>query len=200
MDSDAFYGPGPRRLQDRFDTRRLADRLVEVSVGDHFTPAYRKMVERAPFFWLATADADGWPEVSYKGGVPGFVRVLDDDRTVAFPSYDGNGMYRSLGNLLDEARVGLLFCDFDRPKRLRVRGVATVRDEPEALASFPGAELVVEVRAEQVFFNCPRYLHRMTVVELSEYAPSEAHTPPAPEWKEREDLRPYLPAPRGPSA
>src|SRR5919109_790175 len=111
MASTPFYTECHRALQDRFDTRRLADRLIEVTVHDHFPEAYRKIVGRAPFFWLATADADGWPDVSYKGGTPGFVRVLDDERTVAFPSYDGNGMYRSLGNIATNPKVGLLFID-----------------------------------------------------------------------------------------
>jgi predicted pyridoxine 5'-phosphate oxidase superfamily flavin-nucleotide-binding protein len=193
MSDQGFYTAGHRALQDRFDTRRLADRLVEVTVSDHFTDAYRKMVSRAPFFWLATADADGWPDVSYKGGRPGFVRVLDDDRTVAFPSYDGNGMYRSMGNIVSNPKVGLLLIDFDRPKRLRVKGTAALHQDVELLAAWPGAELVVIVAVEKVFFNCPRYVHRMAVQELSEFAPGDAHDPPEPEWKSLPDFQPYLP-------
>ncbi len=188
-----FYTEGHRALQDRFDTRRLADRLEDVMVSDTFSVPLQRMVGRAPFLWLATADAEGWPDVSYKGGQPGFARVLDDGRTLAFPSYDGNGMYRSMGNIAANARVGLLFIDFEKPKRLRVKGLATLRHEPEILAGWPGSELVVEVAAEQVFFNCPRYVHRMDMAELSEFAPGEDHEPPEPEWKELDDYKPYLP-------
>ena len=194
MASSPFYTEGHRALQDRFGTRRLADRLTEVTVHDHFPVAYRKMVGRAPFFWLASADEDGWPDVSYKGGAPGFVRVLDDERTVAFPSYDGNGMYRSLGNIAANPRVGLLFIDFERPKRLRVKGTATLRDDPDLLEAWPGAELVVTVEADKVFFNCPRYVHKLAVTELSEFAPTDDHQPPEPEWKELPDFKPYLPS------
>lgn len=190
---DSFYTDAHRALQDRFDTRRLADRLQDVIVSDHFSEPYRRIVERAPFFWIATADQSGWPEVSYKGGQPGFVRVLPDERTIAFPAYDGNGMFRSLGNLVDNPRVGLLFIDFEKPKRLRVRGIASVLEDAASLATFPGAQLVVQVVTEQVFFNCPRYVHEMHMVELSSFAPCEGYEPPEPEWKARPDFKPYLP-------
>jgi predicted pyridoxine 5'-phosphate oxidase superfamily flavin-nucleotide-binding protein len=85
MESD-FYQPGHRQLQDRFDTRRLADRLTEITVSDTFSDHHRSLIEAAPFLWLATADADGWPDVSYKGGVRGFCRVLDDTTLWASPA------------------------------------------------------------------------------------------------------------------
>ena len=190
---DEFYTEGHRSLQDQFDTRRLADRLIEVTVHDTFTANDKRFVETAPFFWLATADDEGWPDVSYKGGRPGFARILDDERTLAFPSYDGNGMYRSLGNIAANPRVGLLFVDFERSKRLRVKGTARLHRDDAMLRAFPGAELVVTVAADKVFFNCPRYVHRMTVEHLSEFAPSGDHAPPEPEWKQRPEYRPFLP-------
>lgn len=189
---DDFYRPGHRSLQDRFDSRRLADRLGEVALSSTIQDRDRELMEAAPFLWLATADADGWPDVSYKGGRPGFVRVLDETR-VAFPSYDGNGMYRSLGNIVDNPRVGLLFCDFDKPWRVRVKGMARLIDDDEALAMWPGAELAVEVTAETVFPNCSRYLHKISVEEISPNAPAEGHQPPEAEWKSREMFRGYLP-------
>jgi predicted pyridoxine 5'-phosphate oxidase superfamily flavin-nucleotide-binding protein len=164
-----------------------------VTVHDTFTANDRRLVETAPFFWLATADDDGWPDVSYKGGRPGFARVLDDDRTLAFPSYDGNGMYRSMGNIAANSRVGLLFVDFEHSKRLRVKGTAKLHRDEAMLAGWPGAELVVTVAAVKVFFNCPRYVHRMTVEEISVFAPGDDHVPPAPDWKQRPEFKPYLP-------
>ncbi len=190
-----FYQPGHRALQDRFDSRRLADRLTEVTVSEVFTEHHRKVIADAPFFFLATADADGWPDVSYKGGVRGFVRVLDDT-TLAFPSYDGNGMYRSMGNIADNPKVGLLFVDFEQSRRIRVKGLAVLVDDAAALADWPGAELVVKVTLDRAFVNCPRYVHKMSVETLSEYAPCEGHTPPEPEWKERADFKPYMPGAR----
>src|ERR671925_166340 len=157
------YHDGSRRLQDRFDTRRLADRLDEKFLSRPVIDAEdRAFIERMDMFFLATADAEGRPQCSYKGGDPGFVRVLDD-RTLAFPSYDGNGMYLSLGNLRANPHVGLLFIDFlaRRPSRLRVNGIASIDEEDPLLDEYAGAQLVVRVRTVQVFPNCPRYIHRM---------------------------------------
>ena len=141
-----------------------------------FTPEDRALIERARMFFLATANAQGQPDCSYKGGLPGFVRVVDD-RTLAFPDYNGNGMYRSLGNVLVNPRVGLLFIDFEHPQRLRINGEATVHDTDPLLAEFEGAQLIVRVRATRIFPNCPRYVHEMRLVKHSVYAPCAApHT------------------------
>ncbi len=187
-----MYHRGARELQERFDSRRIADRLEQVTVHDTFTDGDREFIERCSMFFLATADADGYPDCSYKGGLPGFVHVVDD-RTLAFPSYDGNGMFRSLGNTLVNPHVGLLFIDFEHPNRMRVSGVASLHDDPQLLEGFDGAQLVVQVRAERVFPNCPRYIHRMQLVEHSVFAPRPGHVPPVPEWKEMDVFRDYLP-------
>ena len=187
-----MYHDGSRRLQDRFATRRLADRLVEVLTRSVFTEEDRAFIQSRPLFFLATADAEGRPECSYKGGPPGFVRVLDP-QTLAFPSYDGNGMFKSLGNLLVNPQVGMLFIDFENPKRLRVNGRATVREDDPLLTQFLGAQVIVRVRPEAIFPNCPRYIHKMQIVAQSPYAPCEGHTPPVPKWKQRPEFREVLP-------
>ena len=187
-----MYHPGARDLQDRFDSRRIADRLEQVTVHDTFTDDDRSFIERCSMFFLATADTDGRPDCSYKGGLPGFVHVLDE-RTLAFPSYDGNGMFRSLGNTVVNPNVGMLFIDFEHPNRMRVSGVASLHDDETLLEAFDGAQLVVQVRAERIFPNCPRYIHRMQLVEHSVYAPAPGHVPPTPEWKEMDVFRGYLP-------
>jgi predicted pyridoxine 5'-phosphate oxidase superfamily flavin-nucleotide-binding protein len=190
------YNDGARRLQDRFDTRRLADRLDERFVQRPvIEPDDRAFIEQRDMFFLATADADGRPQCSYKGGDPGFVRVLDE-HTVAFPNYDGNGMYLSMGNLLVNPHVGMLFIDFtaERPSRLRLNGVASV-DENDPLASaWPGAQFVVRVKAQQIFPNCPRYIHRMALVERSRFVPREETEVPVPDWKRTSWACDVLPA------
>lgn len=191
--SRSIYHDGSRDLQDRFDSRRIADRLEEVTVHSEFSEDDKAFVERSPMFFLSTADADGWPDCSYKGGMPGFVRVVDPT-TLAFPSYDGNGMFRSLGNVLVNPRVGMLFIDFERPNRMRVKGTATLHDDDELLEAFDRAQLIVRVKAEAIFPNCPRYIHRMQLVEHSTYAPREGHVPPVPDWKKMEVFRDYLPS------
>ncbi len=198
MNDSTLYHEGSRQLQDQFQTRRLADRLEEVIAHAVFTDADRAFIESRPMFFLATADAEGRPDCSYKGGRPGFVRVIGPG-TLAFPSYDGNGMFKSLGNLLVNPHVGLLFVDFENPKRLRVNGRATVREDDPLLAEFIGAQLIVRVEVATAFPNCPRYIHKMQLVEESTYAPCEGHTPPVPEWKTRPVFREVLP-PTDPAA
>jgi uncharacterized protein len=187
-----MYHEGSRSLQDRFDSRRIADRLVEVLHRTRFSDEDREFIHARAMFFLATADADGWPDCSHKGGKPGFVRVIAED-TLAFPSYDGNGMFKSLGNVLRNPKVGLLFMDFEKPKRLRVNGVASIDFDDPLRESFAGAQLVVRVKAEHIFPNCPRYIHRMTLEEISVYAPTPGHEPPVPGWKQMEAFRDYLP-------
>lgn len=186
------YHAGSRQLQDRFNCRRIADRLEQVTAHTTFTDHDRAFIESCPMFFLATANQEGWPDCSYKGGMPGFVRVLDEC-TLAFPDYDGNGMFRSLGNISINPHVGLLFLDFEKPRRLRVNGIATLHVDDPLLSEFPGAQLIVRVHAERIFPNCPRYIHKMRFVEYSVYAPTHDQTPPEPEWKQMEEFRDALP-------
>ena len=189
-----FYNDGNRRLQDAFETRRLADRLESVTLRDTIDADDRAFIESMDMFFLATADDHGRPDCSYKGGEPGFVRVLDE-HTIAFPSYDGNGMFKSFGNVLVNPEVGLLFISFERQKRLRLNGTASIDPDDPLLGTWPGAMLVVRVRAREVFPNCPRYIHRMQLVERSRYVPVAGEDAPVPEWKTREWARDVLPTP-----
>ena len=191
-----LYHEASRRLQDRYDTRRLADRLEERYFDDAIIgPSDREFIERMDMFFLATADAEGRPQCSYKGGAPGFVRVLDE-RTIAFPNYDGNGMYLSAGNMAVNPHVGLLFIDFcaARPSRLRLNGVASIHEQDELLDSYPEAQFVMRVRTTQVFPNCPRYIHRMALVERSRFVPVGGQETPVPDWKRTEWACDVLPA------
>jgi predicted pyridoxine 5'-phosphate oxidase superfamily flavin-nucleotide-binding protein len=190
-----LYHQGSRQLQDQFDSRRIADRLDQRTLHVSFTEGDRAFIERSPMFFLATADAEGRPDCSYKGGLPGFARVVNDN-TLAFPDYDGNGMFKSLGNMLVNPHVGMLFIDFEHPDRMRVNGTATLHDDDPLLAEYPGALLIIRVQAEQIFPNCPRYIHKMQMVSHSIYAPRHDYTPPEPEWKQMEEFRDALPSPR----
>ena len=189
-----MYHHGARQLQDRFDTRRLADRLEQAKVHDAITGEDRAFIERMDMFFLATADAEGRPQCSYKGGDPGFVAVVDE-RTVAFPNYDGNGMYLSLGNVRINPHVGLLFIDFcgHPPRRVRLNGDASVETDDPLLARYPGAQCVVRVRVAEVFPNCPRYIHAMRPVERSPFVPRPDRETPVPDWKRAGWARDVLP-------
>jgi predicted pyridoxine 5'-phosphate oxidase superfamily flavin-nucleotide-binding protein len=187
-----IYHEQSRALQERFDSRRIADRLAEVLLRREFSEEDRAFIGRQSFFFLATADADGRPDCSYKGGAPGFVRVVAAN-TLAFPNYDGNGMFRSLGNIVANPAVGLLFIDFERGNRLRVNGRAALDLEDELKGEWPGAQAVVRVRAEHIFPNCPRYIPRMQLLEASPYVPEAGRAAPVPGWKRNAAFRDYLP-------
>jgi predicted pyridoxine 5'-phosphate oxidase superfamily flavin-nucleotide-binding protein len=187
-----MYNDDHRHWQDRFDTRRIADRIDELLVSETIDDHARRFIESRDMFFLATCDAEGWPQCSYKGGEPGFVRVLDD-RTVAFPVYDGNGMFLSLGNIRMQPRVGMLFVDFEQPNRLRLNGIATVDEADPLVELFAGALLVVRVEATHVFPNCGRYIHNMRLVERSKFVPRAETATPVPDWKRMTWAQGYLP-------
>lgn len=190
-DDVSRYHAAQRSFQDRFDTRRLADRLAE-STRTVIGPAHKAFIERRDMFFLATTDSEGAPQCSYKGGEPGFVRVLDDT-TLAFPSYDGNGMYLSVGNVVVNPHVALLFVDFEGGSRLRLNGVASTDEGDPLVATYPGAQFVVRVRAQQVFANCRRYVHHYQLVQRSPFVPTGAEAPPVPDWKRDEWFAGTLP-------
>jgi predicted pyridoxine 5'-phosphate oxidase superfamily flavin-nucleotide-binding protein len=185
------YHDGNRYFQDRFDSRRLADRFAE-RTSHAFDDTTRQFIERANMFFQATCDHRGIPTCSYKGGDRGFVRVIDD-HWLAFPNYDGNGQYLSMGNLRKNPNLGLLFIDFENPGRVRVQGEAEIRENDELLPSYPGAQFIVRVHANEVYRNCPRYIHHYSFEQASEYVPIANQEPPTPGWKTNPELNPYLP-------
>ena len=176
-----FYTPAQRKLQDLFKTRALADRLAAI-VSPTLADDQVAFIESRDMFFLATTDAEGFPTSSYKGGAPGFVRALSPG-TLAFPSYDGNGMFMSLGNIADLGKVGLLFIDFETPQRLRVSGTAKLLLDGPLLVSYPGANAVVEVTITGIWANCPRYVHKMQRVEPAPHVPGTDGSAPFALWK-----------------
>jgi len=188
-----LFGASHRRLQRQFDTERLADRIEQRLFREQVADEDRAFIERAELFFLATADAAGRPNCSYKGGDPGFVRVIDP-LTLVFPNYDGNGMYISMGNTIENPHVGLLFIDFENQKRLRVNGVAQLAAASSVVPPYPEAQFVVKVSVRQVFPNCPRYIHRMQRIEPSKYVPRPAARTPVPGWKRMDWACDVLPA------
>lgn len=180
-----LYEDHHRELHDRFDTRRLADRMEETLVHDSLTPDEKAYIAARDMFFLASVDTRGHVNCAYRGGEPGFVRAIDD-HTIVFPNYDGNGMYLSMGNVLDASEVGLLFIDFENRKRMRYNGTASINFDDPLRAEFPEAQFVVRVKAREIFVNCPRYVHKMTVVERSRFVPKSGIETPVPSWKTSE--------------
>lgn len=196
MPDEDVYTEGARALQDRFDTRRLADRIADRFLSEPvLTDQRRALIEAQSMFFLATADAQGRPQCSFKGGAPGFVRVLSDNE-LCFPNYDGNGMYLSAGNLAENPHVGLLFIDFTGhpPSRLRINGTAAIERDGPLVDGYPGAQFVVRVTATEVFPNCPRYIPRLALAEPSRFVPAADGSAPVPDWKRADWACDVLPA------
>jgi predicted pyridoxine 5'-phosphate oxidase superfamily flavin-nucleotide-binding protein len=192
MSDSIMFHEGNRRLQDAFDSRRIADRLEGKLTRTAFTADDKAFIDSAIYFFIATADAHGRPDCSFKGGAPGFVKVTAPDE-LAFPDYDGNGMFKSLGNLGVNPGVGLLFIDLhERPRRLRVNGEASVSRDDPLLAGTLGAQLIVRVKARAIFPNCPRYIPKLGMVEPSQYVPQPGTEPPEPAWKGFADFKDYV--------
>jgi predicted pyridoxine 5'-phosphate oxidase superfamily flavin-nucleotide-binding protein len=176
-----FFNESSRKLQEQFDTARLADRVANL-VHDEISEHDRAFIESMDMFFIATVDKDGHANCSYKGGEPGFIRVVDD-HTIAFPNYDGNGMYLTMGNVSETGEVGMLFIDFERQHRMRLNGVATIDPADPLMSEYPEAQFIVRVRAREIFPNCPRYIHKMQLVERSRFVPKDACETPVPAWK-----------------
>jgi predicted pyridoxine 5'-phosphate oxidase superfamily flavin-nucleotide-binding protein len=189
----AIYSESHRALQEQFDTVRLADRVVDAVVRPELPAETKAFIESRDMFFLTTIDHRGYPTCSYKGGAPGFVRVVDST-TIAFPSYNGNGMFLSMGNINGNNKIGLLFMDFETPHRVRVHGVASIDHNDPLLTEFSGAELVVRVAVTETFINCPRYIHQYQRLLTSKYAPQAGcDAPPAPQWKRIDMIQDALP-------
>ena len=188
-----IYGEHQRTFQKLFDTKRLADRIEESIVAAELAADQKAFIESRDMFFLTSVDHRGFPTCSYKGGAPGFVRVLDH-KTIVFPNYNGNGMFLSMGNISANCKVGMLFIDFETPHRTRVHGEASIDPNDPLLAEFVGAELVVRVTVKEVFINCPRYVHKYRRLQTSKYAPqASCEAPPPPQWKRIDGIQDVLP-------
>jgi predicted pyridoxine 5'-phosphate oxidase superfamily flavin-nucleotide-binding protein len=187
-----IYHNGNRDLQNHFDTKKLADRVNELIVHEEITEQERDFITSRDMFFISSVDEQGRPTVSYKGGDVGFVRVIDE-KTIAFPSYDGNGMFLTAGNIVLNHDVGLLFIDLEQPQRLRLHGTATVTLDDPLLDEYIDADYIIRITVRNLFLNCPRYIHRYKKVESSEYLPKKGCVAPIPDWKKLDVVQDVLP-------
>ena len=187
----AFYTESQKAMQAQFESQPLAASVEQAIVRDELDDMHRAFIESRDYFFLSTVDAAGCPTVSHKGGSPGIVTVLDSS-TIAFPNYDGNGMFLSMGNISDTAKIGLLFIDFETPNRIRVQATATISGDDDLLQRYPGANLIVRAHVDKVFLNCARYIHKHTRVETSPYVPASDGAQPFPAWKRIDALQDSL--------
>lgn len=186
-----FFTDAQRQIQSEFESTQLADRIVEAAVHEELSADQIEFIHARNMFFLATVDEFGFPSCSYKGGSEGFVRVTSP-HTLYFPSYDGNGMYLSMGNIDANKKVGLLFVDFEKPQRVRVRGEARCLRSGPMMDSYPGADMIIEVSVAHVWINCPRYIHQMSSQETSPYIPDAQGQARLALWKRLDLLQDVL--------
>ena len=187
-----FYHQQSRELQDQFGTRPLADRVNELVISEIIDQEAQAFIAARNMFFISTVDDQGRPTVSYKGGPKGFVRVIDN-RHIAFPLYDGNGMFLSAGNINNNNNVGLLFIDFENPHRVRLHGTATISSDDELMGQYHEAQMIVRIEVRDIFINCPRYIHPVDGHTESIYVPHEGVETPDPEWKSWDVIADVLP-------
>ncbi len=187
------YSATHRALQDQFDTRRLADLLEGGFIAKEIDDNVKAFIEARDMFFLSSIDHKGQPTVSYKGGDLGFIRVVDKS-TIAFPLYDGNGMFYSWGNIADNAKVGMLFIDLTNPYRVRVQGTARVDMNDPLMMEYHEAQGIVRVTVDACWPNCPRYVHRYEKVKESRYVPRAQCETPLAGWKRIDIVQPSLAA------
>lgn len=180
-----------RAFQDMFDTRRIADAAGQINVNAEVADDEKTFIESRDMFFLATVDARGAPACSCKRGDPGFVRVVDKS-TIAFLGQDGNGMFYLMGNIRAYGKIGMLFIDFEAPHRIRLQGTASIDENNPLIMQYNGADLVVRVHVEELFINCPRYVHRYDKVKPSHYVPRADCNAPFAVWKRIDAIQPAL--------
>lgn len=178
----AFYTESQQKVQAQFETQTLAATMEETIIEDSLNERHQAFISSRDFFFLSTVNSKGEPTVSHKGGGVGTVKVIDE-KTLAFPAYDGNGMFLSLGNIADTAKIGLLFIDFETPNRVRVQATAQMQHDDPLLAEYPGAIAVVRAHVDQAFINCARYIHKHERLETSKYVPDADGSAPFATWK-----------------
>ncbi len=188
-----IYDENHLKLQTEFETDKLAATVENIIVHDEVMDDDKAFIESRDMFFLSTIDTGGKPTVSYKGGDPGFIRVVDN-KTLAFPSYDGNGMFLSMGNISGNGSVGILFIDFENPHRLRLQGEASVDKNDPLMSEYEEADMIVRVNVSKIWKNCPRYIHKYVKEAASAFVPRTDCDTPMPDWKKLDKIQPILPS------
>ena len=188
-----YYSKSQRDLQDKFDTRRLADLISGQLIHPELQPHEIAFIANSDMVFMSTVNADGQPTVSYKGGDVGFVTVIDNS-TLAIPIYDGNGTFYTTGNVAEVQKIGLLFIDLERPNRMRIHGTAELIFDGPLLASYHEAQFLVRITITEIYPNCPRYVHKYQRVASSKFVPNPSAETPVPGWKRIDQVQDSLPA------
>lgn len=164
---------GEMAAQERFtETDPWPEGALNRMFQNRISPAVTKFLEARPFFFIATANGEGRCDASFRAAEPDAdghpqpaLKVLDEG-TLVFPDFSGNNLFTSLGNILINPHIGMLFIDFERAMRMRVNGHAEILEDPRTHADiWPTALRYVQVTTEQVFGNCSKRIPRLLPVD-----------------------------------
>ena len=162
-----LFTPAVRAAQERYGSRAMGERLENDTRDDgQLGPAETAFIEERDGFYLATVNEEGWPYVQFRGGAPGFLKVLDPGR-LAFADLRGNRQYISVGNLSADGRVSLFLMDYAERRRLKLLARATVHEAEEAPelaeqvvdeATARGTERIIVLEVVGFDWNCPQHI------------------------------------------
>jgi uncharacterized protein len=167
---------GEQRAQQRFGTSTRAAAFYANQMLDHLNPLMQQFIARQEMAFIATADATGHCDCSFRAGTPGFVHVLDE-KTLAYPEYRGNGVLANVGNILENPQIGMIFLDYYQSTvGLHVNGTARVLN-PDGLTSFPNLpagmveasrvkggrrpEAWIVIDVEEAYIHCSKHVPLM---------------------------------------
>ena len=165
---------GEHELQQRFGTTKRALAFYNNQVLGHLNPLMQAFIAHQEMLFIATADAHGECDCSFRAGLPGFVHILDE-KTLLYPEYRGNGVIASLGNIAENPHIGMIFIDFfESTVGLHVNGTATIM---ENAALMDRSDIPDEIR-QDIAVEGGRQPERWVMVEVEEaYIHCSKHIP-----------------------
>lgn len=174
--SDVAFTASVKAMQEQLGSREQYRRFAETrDWSDTITPDLAQLLESVRSFYLGTASAAAQPYIQHRGGLPGFLRVLDA-RTLAFADYGGNRQYITLGNLAENQRAFMFVMDYARRLRIKLWGTArVVTDDPDLLQRVTAVvsgrpERVIVFEVEAWDRNCPQHIPQLVPIEDVETA------------------------------
>jgi predicted pyridoxine 5'-phosphate oxidase superfamily flavin-nucleotide-binding protein len=165
--SDIAFTPAVKTIQDRKGSRQSYARMErDQGWQTTITPKLANYIADLDMFYLGTANANGQPYIQYRGGSPGFLKVVDE-QTLGFADFGGNRQYITLGNLSENPKAFLFLMDYENSRRIKLWGTARVVERDAELQeslrdpSYPGqVERAILFTVEAWDANCPQHIHR----------------------------------------
>lgn len=181
--SEITFTPAVRKIQARQGSAAAYDRALapETDPANRLGPDEAAFIRARDGFYQATVSETGWPYVQFRGGPPGFLKVLDE-RTIGYADFRGNRQYVSAGNLAGDDRIAMILMDYPNRRRLKVLGHARIEDDPDLTARLhvegyaARPERAVLITVAGLDWNCPQHIPaRLTLEELQPHlAPLKA--------------------------